>query len=65
MYHLSSTNAWYNGMKFDSLTKAVEKQQKATSMGCVCDVMRHEDKNWTKVVLHGLDSTGACDRLYR
>jgi hypothetical protein len=39
MYQLQCNDNWFNGMKFDSLAGAVEKQQKAVSHGKVCDIL--------------------------
>ena len=63
MYRLSSTNAWYDGMRFDSLAEAVLKQRKASVAGYVCDVMRDEDNQTTKVVK--CDAAIHADRLNR
>ena len=66
MYHLASTNAWYDGMKFNSLAEAVAKQRKAIESGAVnTDVMRHEDNHSTKVVLVGHNATDHANRLSR
>lgn len=39
MYQLQCTDNWFNGMKFESLAEAFEKQNKAVAMGKVCDVL--------------------------
>lgn len=47
MYKLSSTNSWYDGMKFDSLGQAIEKCRKCQD---ACDVLALVDRDHFRAV---------------
>ena len=43
MYRLSSLNAWFDGMTFESLADAKRKADFAAESGTLCDVFRSID----------------------
>lgn len=43
MYRLSSLNAWFDGMEFESLAQAKAKADLAASLGVLCDIFRDID----------------------
>lgn len=61
MYRLSCTNAWFDGMTFDSLAAAVKKCRIAREKGYTCDVLRDRDRHTVKVV--DCDATEHCTMI--